>query len=91
MAARDAVPPVELRRAETAADLALAATLFREYAASIDVDLCFQNFDAEIASLPGAYAPPDGSLMGGLPDVVRSAVPARRQPMKAARPMKRPR
>lgn len=63
MAARDAVPPIELRRAETAADLAQAATLFREYATSLGVDLGFQNFDAELASLPGNYAPPAGCLL----------------------------
>ncbi len=63
MAAREVVPSIELRPAETAADLALASTLFREYVASLGVDLAFQNFDAEIASLPGAYAPPAGRLL----------------------------
>lgn len=63
MAARDAVPPIALRPAETAADLAQAAALFREYGASLGVDLGFQNFDAEVASLPGAYAPPAGCLL----------------------------
>ena len=56
-------PRIELRRAESAAELAQAATIFREYAASLDVDLCFQNFEAEVASLPGEYAAPAGHLL----------------------------
>ena len=47
----------------TAAELALAAELFREYAASLDVDLGVQGFAAELAGLPGGYAPPRGELL----------------------------
>ena len=56
-------PRIELRRPTTPADLADAALILREYAASLDVDLCFQNFEAELASLPGEYAAPAGQLL----------------------------
>jgi len=53
---------VAIRPVSGAADIATAATLFREYAASLNVSLCFQDFDREVAELPGAYSPPEGGL-----------------------------
>lgn len=37
--------------------------IFRDYAASLAIDLCFQDFDSELANLPGEYAPPQGHLL----------------------------
>jgi GNAT superfamily N-acetyltransferase len=47
----------------TGDDLAAAAGLFRAYAASLEIDLGYQDFDAELATLPGKYAAPAGVLL----------------------------
>jgi len=52
-----------LRHAETPGDIARARELFVEYAKWLAVDLCFQGFDQELASLPGSYARPRGRLL----------------------------
>lgn len=45
------------------ADLAHVAALFDAYAASLDIDLAYQGYEAERAGLPGRYAPPAGALL----------------------------
>ena len=49
--------------AETDEQVEEARRLFREYEEATGVDLCFQNFAQELASLPGDYAPPSGALI----------------------------
>ena len=48
---------------ETPAQIDQARELFLEYAQSLGFSLCFQNFEKELASLPGDYAPPGGRLL----------------------------
>lgn len=57
------VKGLSFRQAETSAQIAQARDLFLEYAQSLGFSLCFQNFDGELASLPGEYAPPEGRLL----------------------------
>ena len=50
-------------QAESHAQIAQTRELFLEYAESLGFSLCFQNFDQELAGLPGDYASPDGRLL----------------------------
>ena len=54
---------LSIRPARCPDDLPIVRLLFQEYAASLGFDLSFQNFEAELAGLPGDYAPPDGCLL----------------------------
>ena len=47
----------------TSNDLTATIALFRAYAASLGVDLAYQDFEAELAAMPGKYAPPTGELL----------------------------
>ncbi len=52
-------------------DLEHVRKLFKEYADWLGIDLCFQGFEEELVTLPGAYAPPNGALFL----VMENAVP----------------
>ncbi len=54
---------VRIAEADDLSALATARTLFQEYAESLGIDLCFQDFATELATLPGAYARPAGRLL----------------------------
>lgn len=53
---------MHIRTAASAEDVELIRKLFREYQNSLGIDLCFQDFDNELAQLPGKYQPPEGRL-----------------------------
>lgn len=61
-------PDIQLITPETAEDWQETRLILRDYAASLAVDLDFQGFDDELASLPGAYAPPGGLMLLALVD-----------------------
>ena len=61
------VPPAvkgfSFAQVESPSQIARARELFLEYAQSLGFSLCFQNFDKELADLPGDYTPPGGRLL----------------------------
>lgn len=59
-------PSIRFITPATAPELSALRLIFREYADSLQIDLCFQGFEAELAELPGEYAPPRGALLMAL-------------------------
>ena len=63
-------PSIQLLTPDTQAQINAIRLIFTEYAEQLGVDLCFQNFDVELANLPGEYASPRGALLLALIDGV---------------------
>jgi putative acetyltransferase len=57
------MPPFHIEPGFDVRDRAAIVALLREYEAGLGVSLCFQDFEAELAGLPGAYAPPLGQML----------------------------
>ena len=53
----------DLVLAESPSEIEEIRKLFLEYEKSLDIDLCFQDFDEELENLPGEYAAPSGRMI----------------------------
>lgn len=80
---------LQLRQAQAPADMEAVRALFREYQQSLGIDLCFQGFEAELAALPGDYAPPQGRLYLGFDEGVAACCIALRRLDATTAEMKR--
>lgn len=63
MPTAELTPVLELITPSSPEDLQATREIFQEYARGLGVDLCFQNFEQELATLPGDYAQPRGALL----------------------------
>lgn len=70
---------IRIVHAESAAHFETAKELFLEYAAGLGVDLCFQDFDHELANLAAQYSPPTGTLLLAVVDATTAGCVALRR------------
>ena len=70
-------PLIEFITPASTDELAATRQMFIEYAPQLGIDLGFQNFNAELADLPGEYSAPPRALMLALVDGEAQAVAAR--------------
>lgn len=61
-------PSIQLITPSTPEQLDATRQIFTEYAEQLGIDLCFQNFETELAGLPGDYGAPGGALLLALVD-----------------------
>lgn len=61
-------PSIQFITPDTPGQLAATRQIFAEYAEQLGIDLCFQNFEAELAALPGEFCAPTGALLLALVD-----------------------
>lgn len=78
------MPDIVMYTPTEAHELEAARAIFRDYAASLLIDLGFQNFDDELAGLPGEYEEPRGALLLALVDTADTRVPVAAQPLRRA-------
>jgi putative acetyltransferase len=89
METRTQARDMKVRLATSAADLKDIRALFTEYASSLEISLCFQHFEEELAGLPGKYAAPTGRLLLARDGAEAAGCVALRQLGKGISEMKR--
>lgn len=62
------IPSTQFIVPNTLEELNQLRSILREYADALQIDLCFQGFEAELAELPGEYAAPRGALLMAMLD-----------------------